>query len=127
MTTGAAVWGARVLVELVALILAAALARLQRLPLAVTLAALVAFALVDELVVEAVHRALAGQPRPFAGGDRALYHLETALVLGWPAVLAACSWRAFSFPRWDVVAKRRLPDPGHGCLGSGWRWGRPRS
>lgn len=56
---------------------------------------LFAFALVDELAVEAIHRALVGAPRPFAGTARVLYHLETALVLGWPCLLAVTAWRVF--------------------------------
>ncbi len=51
---------------------------------------LLAFALVDELVLEALHAwCFAGAPRPLAGWHRAAWHLETMFVLGWPAGLAA--------------------------------------
>lgn len=54
------------------------------------LVALLVFALVDEVAVEALHRfAFAGAPRPLAGWHRAGWHVETLFVLGWPAALAA--------------------------------------
>lgn len=65
--------------------------RVIRSPLCVVLA----FALADELLVEAIHVALAGAPKPWRGWHRAAYHLETCLVLGWPALLAGAAWSAF--------------------------------
>lgn len=110
MTAGAAVWWALVAVEATALALAARLA--WRSPCARPLVALLFVALANELTIEAIHGALAGAPRPFAGTLRALYHLETALVLGWPATLAASSWRVFSSPRFDHRTRRlRRPFP----------------
>lgn len=65
---------------------------------------LLLYALLDGLLVEALHRylfnavehpvrtaiALHGPPA------LAAYHLETAVVLGWPALLAAAAWRVFA-------------------------------
>jgi hypothetical protein len=57
---------------------------------------LLAFALVDELAVEALHALVfEGAPRPFAGWVRVAYHVETAIVTAWPALLAAVCWRVF--------------------------------
>lgn len=56
-------------------------------------------ALVDEVVIELVHRRLAGAPRPFRGVDRVAYHLETCFVLGWPSALALCGWHTFDGSR----------------------------
>ena len=123
MTTGAAVWWALVAVEAAALALAARLALLDRTarsyrsPYVATpgiwaLVALLFVALVNELTIEAVRLHLAPVPRPFAGLHLALYHLSNALVLGWPATLAASSWRVFSSPRFDHVTRRlRRPFP----------------
>lgn len=88
-------WPVLVTVETVAV--AVALWRVPRSPIV----RLLIFALVDEVAVEMLHRfAFEGAPRPFGGGVRALYHLETALVLGWPAGLAAVSWQmGLSTPR----------------------------
>lgn len=81
-------WPALVAVETVAV--AVAFWRVPRSPIVW----LLLFALVDEVVVEMLHRfAFEGAHRPFVGVVRALYHLETALVLGWPAGLAAVSWQ----------------------------------
>ena len=123
MTAGAAVWWALVAVEAAALALAARLTfrrpvdfprRGQLLggnPL-LPLAALLFVALVNELTIEAVRLHLAPVPRPFAGLHLALYHLSNALVLGWPATLAASSWRVFSSPRFDHRTRRlRRPFP----------------
>ena len=64
---------------------------------------LVVYALVDEVLLEAGHRwVFAAAPRPFAGAVRVAYHLETAIVLGWPAVLTAAAWRVFAW--WAVTA-----------------------
>lgn len=123
MTAGAAVWWALVAVEVAALVLAMRLAFLDPVGKArrgrlfaanplLPLVALLAFALANELGGEAIHGALHGAPRPFVGALRALYHLETALVLGWPATLAATSWRVFSSPRFDHRTRRlRRPFP----------------
>lgn len=54
---------------------------------------LLAFALIDELAVEALHvLVFAGAPRPLAGWARAGWHAETAFVLGWPAALVLATW-----------------------------------
>jgi len=66
---------------------------------------LLAYALVDELVLEVLHRAVfAGAPRPFTGWTRVAYHVETAIFLGWPALLAATSWGVFAW-----APKNKLP------------------
>jgi hypothetical protein len=55
--------------------------------------ALLAFALADELAVEALHvAALDGAPRPLAGWYRAGWHVSVALSLGWPAALVLATW-----------------------------------
>lgn len=86
-----------VLAELLALGLAVLLSRRRSdSPLRRALPLLIAFALANDLTTEALHAwAFPGAPRPFRGGVRVGYHLETALVLGWPAALAAASWAAF--------------------------------
>lgn len=54
---------------------------------------LLAFALVDELAVEALHAwCFAGAPRPLAGWARLGWHVSIALSLGWPAALAWATW-----------------------------------
>lgn len=54
--------------------------------------------------------ALDAAPRPLVGMARVLYHVETALVLAWPAALAAVAWRVFgSVTRRTVIN----PDRGH--------------
>ena len=54
---------------------------------------LLAFALADELAVEALHVfAFAGAPRPLAGWARLGWHVSIALSLGWPAALAWATW-----------------------------------
>lgn len=71
------------------------------------LSLLLAFALLDELAIMALQGAVLGAaPRPFAGAARVAYHVETALVLGWPAALAAASWAVFArrAPRWIGAA-----------------------
>lgn len=88
MTLVGLLWPALVVVEAVAVVVA--LRRVPRSPLVL----LLLYALADEVLVEALHRwAFAGAPRPFAGGMKVLYFCETALVLGWPAGLAATSWQ----------------------------------
>jgi hypothetical protein len=63
-------------------------------------ALLLAFALVSDLAILAGRELLlATSPRPFAGLARAWYHLETALVLGWPCALALTTWRLFVWGR----------------------------
>ena len=105
-------WGAVVAAEAVALLGALLLARrcsLRRWFLhpdtfipacdgAHVVVMLCAYALVDEVLLEAGHRwVFAAAPRPFAGVVRVAYHLETAIVLGWPAVLTAAAWRVFAW------------------------------
>lgn len=53
-----------------------------------------------------IEASLASAPRPLAGLARGLYHLHTALGLGWPAALAATAWRAFDGPRQETFAER---------------------
>lgn len=60
--------------------------------------ALLAFALVSDLVTAAGGVLLLdGAPRPFVGLARGWYHVETALVLGWPCALALTAWRLFTW------------------------------
>lgn len=67
---------------------------------------LLAYALAADVAMALVELHLAGLPRPFAGTARALYHLHTALGLGWPAALAAAAWRAFDGPRQETFTER---------------------
>jgi hypothetical protein len=61
-----------------------------------TMPILLAFALASDLAILAGRELLlADAPRPFAGFARAWYHLETALVIGWPCALALTTWRLF--------------------------------
>ena len=53
---------------------------------------LLSFALVDELAVLGLHAILEGAPHPIAGIWRVPYHVENALSLGWPCLLAAVAW-----------------------------------
>lgn len=66
--------------------------RIFRAPLVLVLA----YALLDHVALEALHRWLDGTPKPFAGIRAAGYHASVGLVLGWPAVLAAAAWAAFA-------------------------------
>jgi hypothetical protein len=112
VTAGAAVWWALVAVEAAALALATRQRARGDTSPTVTLTALLALALVNELTIEAIRLHLAPVPRPFHGIHLALYHLSNALVLGWPATLAAISWRVFSSPRFDHTTRRlRRPFP----------------
>lgn len=102
MTPEAATWWALVAAEVTALVLAALVARRwtaagESLNQWATVA-VIAYALADELAVEAIRLHLAPVPRPFAGLSLALYQASNALVLGWPCVLAAASWRVFGWP-----------------------------
>lgn len=104
MSLAGYLWPALVAVETVAV--AVALWRVPRSPIVW----LLLFALVDEVAVEMLHRfAFEGAPRPFGGAIRALYHLETALVLGWPAGLAAASWQVSLAPPKRARRSRKLP------------------
>jgi len=72
------------------------------------LAVVLVYALVDELVVAGLQGlVLAGASRPFTGWARVAYHLETALVLGWPAALACAAGLECRMP-----AVRIPPVPG---------------
>ncbi len=75
---------------------------------------LCAYALVDEVLLAAAARWIfAGAPRPFVGAARVAYHLETAMVLGWPAALAVAAWRVFDVPRWHrLTGCRERPTDG---------------
>lgn len=87
-------FGVLVALEVVVLVEALLLARRQHVYRPV--AGLVAAALADELLVEAGHRfVFEGAPRPFSGWVRVAYHVETAVVLGWPTLVAWTSWRVF--------------------------------
>lgn len=57
------------------------------------------FALLDEVLVEAIHHALAGAPKPWRGVYRLLYHTETCIVVAWPALLSWGAWRVFAAPK----------------------------
>ncbi len=70
------------------------------------LVALLAYALAADVAMAVLERHLAGAPRPFVGSARALYHLHTALVLGWPAALTAATWAAFDGPRTETIEER---------------------
>ncbi len=59
---------------------------------------LIAYALTDEIAIEAIRLHLAGAPRPFTGGAAVAYHVSVGLVLGWPCALAVASWRVFAWP-----------------------------
>lgn len=91
-----------VVFEVVALIGAVRLARREREHRLVVL--LVAYALVDEVMIEALHRFLFTDPdhplrvalERYGWPARAGYHLETALFLGWPALLCAIAWSVFA-------------------------------
>jgi hypothetical protein len=64
------------------------------------LALLLAFALASDLAILAGRELLlVDAPRPFVGLARAWYHLETALVIGWPCALALTTWRLFVWGR----------------------------
>lgn len=67
---------------------------------------LLAFAIASDLVIKAGQGPLWASPRPFSGWLRLWYHQETALILGWPAMLCAVAWLVFSYPS----ELRRLPD-----------------
>lgn len=61
-----------------------------------------AYALADEVLVEALHRFLFFGEHPVRAAierhgwpARAAYHLEVAVVVGWPAVLAGAAWTLF--------------------------------
>lgn len=69
-------------------------------------ALLLAYALAADVAMAVIELHLAGLPRPFAGTARALYHLHTALGLGWPAALAAAAWRAFDGPAQETFEER---------------------
>ncbi len=85
------------------------------------LVALLFVALVNELTIEAIRLHLAPVPRPFHGLHLALYHVSNGLVLGWPAALAASSWRVFHAPRFDTTTKRlRRPPPAGLLIGGAW-------
>jgi hypothetical protein len=66
---------------------------------------LLAFALASDIAVAAGRALLLDDaPRPFAGLARAWYHVETALILGWPSALAIVTWRSFVWGRGSAWA-----------------------
>ncbi len=95
----------------------------RRLPALRVLAALCAFALLADLTLGfhdletgrgwGIAHHLAALTKPVHGWSRLAYHLETALVLGWPALVTAAAWRTFGasrvHPRTLVVSP---PPPG---------------
>ena len=126
MTPAAVLWLALVAVEVAAVVLAGwraivaearrprgeGAAKPCRSPVGFQLLWLLAFALADELAVEALHvLVFEGAPRPFAGWVRVAYHVETAIVTAWPALLAATCWRAVG-----VGAGRANRQPDHGFV-----------
>lgn len=121
MTLGAALWVACVAAEVAALAAAVLEPRrgtkdaanyskvmhlrdFRRFPVVL----LLGFALASDLVI-AGGRALLldGAPRPFVGGARAWWHVETLLVIAWPLALAGAAWETFRLRprpvRWPLV------------------------
>lgn len=102
MTAGAFLWGAVVAAEVVALTLCLVNPRTRR----SGLAALLMFAIASDVVTAAGKALLFTDPEhpvkvaidTFGWPARAWYHVETFLVLGWPALLSLTVRRAFVFP-----------------------------
>lgn len=96
MTLGAVLWCVGIAAEAAAL--AGAVRTLRRTPVV----ALLAFGLASDVLASAGGRwLLDGASRPFAGLARGWYHVETALVLGWPVALATAAWCVLVLPsRW---------------------------
>lgn len=114
MTLAAALWWAVVAAEACALVGAVGMSsdfspsseRTKPEATAGALVALLAYALAADVAMAAIEARLAGQARPFVGTARALYHVHTALVLGWPAALAAATWATFAPAR--ALSRRAL-------------------
>ena len=88
-------WCALAVIEALFCVLAWQLARTR--PSFRIVAALASYALADHLAIEAIRRHLLDYPsHPWHGRERALYHLATALSLGWPSGLAWAALRAFA-------------------------------
>lgn len=106
-------FGALVALELAALVLAELLHRRRPHPPHAhrALLVLLAFAALNEVATEALHAIFRGAPRPLGGVVRGLYHVETALVLGWPALLAVTAWRVFHELPGHRIAGRSLDAP----------------
>lgn len=82
-----------------------------------TLPILLAFAVASDVAIEAGRRYLLNDsPRPFAGLARAWYHVESTLVLAWPAALAMTAQKSFSLQTrgWWI---RPAPSVAWGMLG----------
>jgi hypothetical protein len=115
-----ALFVALVAAEISVLVGAFRLARAERDARAVVLFA--SFAIVNDTAIEALHRFLFTDPdHPlrvavalYGWPARAAYHVETALVLGWPLLLAGCAWRTFAGLR-----SRRVTD----ALAGAWLGG----
>ncbi len=110
MTAPDALWWAVVAAEACALAGAVGLKKQRADPQpaksAHPLAALLGYALAADVAMALLAHQLAAAPRPFTGIARALYHLHTALVLGWPAALTAATWAAFDGPVPETFEQR---------------------
>jgi hypothetical protein len=110
-------WCVCVAAELAALIAALLPTTLQRRSLRAQLmrnplAALLALAVLSDVAIKLMQvLALDGAPRPYAGAQRAWYHLETALVLAWPAGLALTAWRTMAGHAHGVAAQLTIGVP----------------
>ncbi len=121
MTAGTWLWCACVAVELAAT--CAAVWSASNPPLRylkrerATLPLLLAFAVVSDVAIEVGRRVLLnGSPRPFSGLPRAWYHVESTLILAWPAALAMAAQKTFSLQThgWWI---RPAPSVAWGMLG----------
>jgi hypothetical protein len=85
-------------------LLSAAQEAARRIPDHNDIVALARFALAADVLGHGIRGAfLAGAPRPFEGAARGAYHVETALVVGWPIALALVAWRRFGGERIPAV------------------------
>ncbi len=104
-------WGAGYASAVLALVLCVVLWRRSRSAALLPVVLLLAVPVVVDVPMRLLERHLLEAATPFAGLDRALYHAHTALLLAWPAALAASSWRVF--------ASQKLAAPGSLCPARG--------
>lgn len=99
MTPGQwALWSTCVGLELAVAVLAGVLSRRERAHRPV--AWLFAVAVVADVAIRVGQvLVLDGASKPFSGTARAVYHVETALLVAWPAGCTALAWWAFKGPR----------------------------
>lgn len=87
-------WIAGMCAEGMALLCAAVASRVD--PRHRPIALLFAFAFASDVIAKAAQIAfLSGAPLPFTGAARAAYHVEVALSIAWPCVLALLAARTF--------------------------------